>query len=102
MKKKSIIRRVVITTGVIILVIFATLTAFTVSLTSKTSHATVDDNTQIIASSYASYVSSWLTESINLLDFYTKSDVVINKGEMCRIVKIEGVSLVVEKITVNS
>ena len=36
------------------------------------------------------------------LSWQAKSDGVINKGEMCRIVKIEGVSLVVEKITVNS
>ena len=36
------------------------------------------------------------------LSWQAKSDEVINKGEMCRIVKIEGVSLVVEKITVNS
>ena len=36
------------------------------------------------------------------LSWQAKSDSVINSGEMCRIVKIEGVSLVVEKITVNS
>ena len=36
------------------------------------------------------------------LSWQAKSDGIINKGEMCRIVKIEGVSLVVEKITVNS
>ncbi len=35
------------------------------------------------------------------LTWQAKSDAVINKGEMCRIVKIEGASLVVEKITVN-
>lgn len=85
MKKKSIIRRVVITTGIIILAIFATLTAFTVNLTSKTSHTTVDENTQIIASSYASYVSSWLAENLNLLDFYTKSDVVMNSSSSTEI-----------------
>ena len=36
------------------------------------------------------------------LTWQAKSQQVINEGEMCRIVKIEGVSLVVEKITVNS
>ena len=35
------------------------------------------------------------------LSWQAKSDSVINSGEMCRIVKIEGASLVVEKITVN-
>ena len=35
------------------------------------------------------------------LSWQAKSDSVINNGEMCRIVKIEGASLVVEKITVN-
>lgn len=35
------------------------------------------------------------------LTWQAKSSQVINKGEMCRIVKIEGASLVVEKITVN-
>ena len=35
------------------------------------------------------------------LSWQAKSGDVINSGEMCRIVKIEGASLVVEKITVN-
>jgi len=35
------------------------------------------------------------------LTWQAKSAQRINKGEMCRIVKIEGASLVVEKITVN-
>lgn len=80
MKNKSIIRRVVVTTGVIILAIFAVLTIFTVILTSRTSQETMEDNTQIIASSYASYVSLWLNENLNLLDFYTKSDVVMQNA----------------------
>ena len=80
MKNKSIIRRVVVTTGVIILAIFAILTIFTVVLTSRTSQETMEDNTQVIASSYASYVSLWLNENLNLLDFYTKSDVVMQNA----------------------
>ena len=40
--------------------------------------------------------------TIGGLTWQAKSQQVINEGEMCRIVKIEGVSLVVEKITVNS
>ena len=35
------------------------------------------------------------------LTWQAKSDMLIKKGEMCRILKIEGASLVVEKITVN-
>lgn len=35
------------------------------------------------------------------LTWQAKSSQIINKGEMCRIIKIEGASLVVEKITVN-
>lgn len=36
------------------------------------------------------------------LTWQAKSDTGINKGEMCTIVKIEGVSLIVKKVTVNS
>ncbi len=36
------------------------------------------------------------------LTWQAKSDSVIPKGEICRIVKIEGASLIVEKVTVNS
>ena len=36
------------------------------------------------------------------LSWQAKSNEVINSGEMCRIVQIEGVSLIVEKITVNN
>ncbi|MBQ7817136.1 MAG: NfeD family protein [Oscillospiraceae bacterium] len=35
------------------------------------------------------------------LTWQAKADCAIEKGEMCKIVKIEGVSLVVEKITAN-
>ena len=40
--------------------------------------------------------------SIGGLSWQAKSNQVINSGEMCKIVQIEGVSLIVEKITVNN
>ncbi len=78
MKKKSVIRRVVAITGITITVLFAGLTIFTAGLVSASSQETADNDVQIIAESYASYVASWLAENLNLLEFYTKSDVIHN------------------------
>ena len=80
MKKKSIIRRIVTLTGIIIAVLFAVLIEITVNFANKSSRETADSDISALADSYSHYVESWLDENLNLLDFYTKSDVVYNFG----------------------
>ena len=80
MKKKSVIRRIVTITGIIIVILFAILINLTVRAVNKSSRETADADISIIANSYSTYVTSWLEENLNLLDFYTKSDVVYNSS----------------------
>ena len=77
-KNKSLIRRIVLTTGIIIAVLFILLIKLTVNLIDKATDETAEADLTVMASSYASYVTSWLDQNLNLLDFYTKSDVVYN------------------------
>mgnify|MGYP002855267877 CR=1 FL=1 len=80
MKKRSVIRRVVTIIGIIIAILFVILIEVTVNVINKSSRETADNDISIIASSYSTYVTSWLDENLNLLDFYTKSDIVHNFG----------------------
>ena len=80
MKKKSIIRRIVAITGIIITVLFFLLIELTVKIVNDSSVDMAESDVSIMAQSYSNYVSSWLDENLNLLDFYTKSDVVYNFG----------------------
>ncbi len=80
MKKQSLTARIVATTGVIIICLFAILIMLTTYAVAKYSHRTANADISIIASSYSAYVTSWLNENLNLLDFYTKSDVVYDSG----------------------
>ena len=80
MKKKSIIRRIVAITGVIITVLFFLLIELTVKIVNDSSVDMAESDVSIMAQSYSNYVSSWLDENLNLLDFYIKSDVVYNFG----------------------
>ena len=80
MKKKSVIRKMVTITGLIIVALFVILVELTVNTVDKSSRETADADISIIASSYSTYVTTWLDENLNLLDFYTKADVVYNFG----------------------
>jgi len=80
MKKKSIIRRIVAITGIIITVLFFLLIELTVKIVNDSSVDMAESDVSIMAQSYSNYASSWLDENLNLLDFYTKSDVVYNFG----------------------
>ena len=80
MREKSIVRKVVIAVGLCIAVLFAVLISFTVKMIDKSTQEITDNNVNVITSSYSSYVTSWLDENLNLLDFYLKSDVVYNGG----------------------
>ncbi len=76
MKKQSLTARIVVITGIIIICLFAILIKLTTYAVTKYSHRTADADISIIASAYSAYVTSWLNENLNLLDFYTQSDVV--------------------------
>ena len=52
----------------------------TVKVVDASSRQTADADMSALADSYSNYVASWLDENLNLLDFYTKSDVVYNFG----------------------
>jgi len=80
MKKKSVIRKMVTITGLIIAALFVILVELTVNTVDKSSRETADADISIIASSYSTYVTTWLDENLNLLDFYIKSDVVYDFG----------------------
>ena len=80
MRKKSVIRRIVAVTGIIIVFLFLILIDVTSRIVGKSSLEAIDADVKIISSSYAAYVSSWLNENLNILDFYTKCDVVTNFG----------------------
>ena len=80
MKKKSVIRRMVTIIGVIIAALFVALIELSVKVVNDSSRVTADADMDALASSYATYVETWLEENLNLLDFYTKSDVVYNFG----------------------
>jgi len=80
MKKKSVIRRIVAVTGIFIAVLFFVLTELTVHVVGKSTEETANNDIKIMAASYSEYVTSWLEQNLNLLDFYTKSDVVANFG----------------------
>lgn len=58
MKKKSVIRRIVSVTGIIIVILFAILTNLTVRAVNKSSRETADADINIIATSYSTYVTS--------------------------------------------
>ena len=70
MKKKSVIRKMVTITGLIIAALFVILVELTVNTVDKSSRETADADISIIASSYSTYVTTWLDENLNLLDFY--------------------------------
>ena len=76
MKKKSVIRRIVSITGIIIVVLFIILIELTVKIVDNSTKETADADVSVMADSYANYVASWLDENLNLLDFYTKADVI--------------------------
>ncbi|MCR4823654.1 MAG: HAMP domain-containing protein [Treponema sp.] len=80
MKKKSVIRKIVSITGLIIAVLFVILIELTVKVVDKSSRETADADVGAIVNSYSGYVASWLDENLNLLDFYIKSDVVYDFG----------------------
>ena len=80
MKKKSVIRRMVTIIGVIIAALFVALIELSVKVVNDSSRVTADADMDALASSYATYVETWLEENLNLLDFYIKSDVVYNFG----------------------
>ena len=80
MKKKSVIRKMVTITGLIIAALFVILVELTVNTVDKSSRETADADISIMASSYSNYVTTWLDENLNLLDFYIKSDVVYDFG----------------------
>jgi len=80
MKKKSVIRKMVTLTGIIIAALFVILVELTVSAVNKSSRETADADISEIVNSYSTYVETWLNENLNLLDFYTKADVVYNFG----------------------
>ncbi len=80
MKRKSIIRRIVFVTGTIVTALFFLLITLTVEAVKKSARETADADIGVIAGSYSTYVTSWLDENLNLLDFYVKSDVVYNFG----------------------
>ena len=80
MKKKSVIRKMVTLTGIIIAALFVILVELTVSAVNKSSRETADADISEIVNSYSTYVETWLDENLNLLDFYTKADAVYNFG----------------------
>lgn len=80
MKEKSIIRKMVTIIGLIIVALFIVLVELTVNAVNKSSRETADSDISEIVNSYSTYVASWLDENLNLLDFYTKADVVYNFG----------------------
>ena len=80
MKKKSKVLRIILFTGIVIVLLFTCLTFFTVRMVSKSAAKTAGDDIQIMSKSYADYVSSWLTENLNLLDFYVKSECVYDSS----------------------
>ncbi len=80
MKKKSLIRKIVTITGLIIVSLFSILIELSVKTVDKSSRETADADIGSIATSYSAYVTSWLNENLNLLEFYTKSDIVYNYG----------------------
>ena len=80
MKKKSVIKRIVFATGIVIALLFTLLTELTVASVNKSAWTTAETDLSIIVKSYSTYVTSWLDENLNLLDFYIKSDVVFNNG----------------------
>ncbi len=80
MKKRSVIRRMVTITGIIIAVLFVALIELSVKVVNDSSRKTADADMDALADSYSNYVESWLEENLNLLDFYTKADVVYNFG----------------------
>ena len=80
MKKRSVIRKMVTITGFIIAVLFVALIELSVKVVNDSSRETADADMDALAASYSTYVESWLEENLNLLDFYTKADVVYNFG----------------------
>lgn len=78
MRKKSTVRKIVSFTGVIILILFILLIQITVKVVVGSTRKTADADIKVMTSSYSNYVTSWLEENLNLLDFYIKSDVVYN------------------------
>ena len=78
--QKSVTRRLALTTGISIAILFAIFIDVTSNIISAASRKTANADISIIANSYSTYVTSWLDENLNLLDFYTKADVVHNSG----------------------
>ncbi|MBB5219587.1 methyl-accepting chemotaxis protein [Treponema rectale] len=77
-KKKSIIRKIVLTTGIVIVALFVLLVELSVYEVNKSSKETADNDLTQIAQTYAKYVTSWIDENINHMEFYTNADVVYN------------------------
>ncbi|MCR5219315.1 methyl-accepting chemotaxis protein [Treponema sp.] len=77
-KKKSLIKKIVIVTGLAIVLLFLLLIELSVYVVNKSSRETAENDISMIASSYANYVTSWLDENLNHMEFYTQADAVYN------------------------
>ncbi len=77
-KKTSVIVRLVSIIGPAFVLLFAILLTISIHQVKVHTKENYIEDASIIASSYASNVGQWLESSVNLMDFYTRSDVVWN------------------------
>lgn len=80
MKKKSVIRRIAVITGIIIAVLFFLLIEVTTNVVIESTEDMAESDVSVMAESYANYVASWIDENLNHLDFYVNADIVYNGG----------------------
>ena len=76
--KKSVIRKIVLTTGIVIAALFVLLVKLSVYEVNKSSRETAGNDLAQIAQTYAKYITSWIDENINHMEFYTNADAVYN------------------------
>lgn len=78
--KRKLSFTLIMTVGFVTLVLFAILILISNSYIKKTMQEVSSEDIRIITDSYAKDVGSWVSTSIDALDFYTKSEVVWENG----------------------